>query len=144
MILLDTNVVSAVMAPSPPESVMSWLDVQRTENLFLSTITVAEIGYGLRILPPGKRRQGLEDRFHRFVARGFEQRILAFDLSAARLYTEIMARRKENGRPMSVLDGEIAAIALAGGLAVATRNVPDFEECGLELIDPFGIAAICS
>lgn len=137
MILLDTNVVSAVMAPSPPSRVLNWLDAQRTEYLFLSAITVAEIGYGLRILPEGKRRQRLQHRFQEFVARGFAERMLAFDVPAALAYAEIMGRRKEAGRPMSVPDGEIAAIALARGFAVATRNLSDFEECGLELVDPF-------
>ncbi len=137
MILLDTNVVSAIMAPSPPETVLSWLDAQRTESLFLSTITVAEIGYGIRILPAGKRRQALQHRFQEFVARGFAERTLAFDVPAARAYAEIMGRRKEIGRPMSVPDGEIAAIALDRGFAVATRNLSDFQECGLELVDPF-------
>ena len=137
MILLDTNVVSATMAPSPPKMVLTWLDAQRTESLFLSTITVAEIGYGLRILPVGKRRQALQHRFQEFVARGFADRTLAFDVPAALAYAEIMGRRKEIGRPMSVPDGEIAAIAMARGFAVATRNLSDFEECGLELVDPF-------
>lgn len=141
MILLDTNVISAVMAPTPPESVLSWLDAQSSAGLFLSTITIAEIRYGLRCLPAGRRRQTLEDRFRQFVAQGFEQRILPFDLPAANLYAEVMAHRKETGRPMSVCDGEIAAIALANGLAIATRNVADFEDCGLELIDPFAWAA---
>jgi toxin FitB len=141
VIVLDTNVVSAIMAPSPPETVLSWLDAQRTERLFLSTITVAEIGYGLRILPAGKRRQALQHRFHEFVARGFGERTLVFDLPAARAYAEVMGRRKEIGRPMSVPDGEIAAIALARGFAVATRNLSDFEACGLELVDPFGYAS---
>lgn len=141
MILLDTNVISAVMAPTPAESVLSWLDAQSSAGLFLSTITIAEIRYGLRCLPAGRRRQMLEDRFRQFVARGFEQRILSFDLAAAHHYADVMAHRREIGRPMSVPDGEIAAIALARGLAVATRNVADFEECGIALIDPFAWAA---
>lgn len=141
MILLDTNVVSAVMAPAPPESVLAWLDAQPSAGLFLSTITIAEIGYGLRCLPAGRRRQTLEDRFRQFIALGFEQRILPFDLPAAQRYAELMGHRKEIGRPMSVPDGEIAAIALARSLAVATRNVADFEDCGLELIDPFAWVA---
>lgn len=137
MILLDTNVVSAVMAPSPPRQVVAWLNDQETVTLYLSTITIAEIGYGLWILPDGKRRKALEDRFERFVNQGFEQRILDFDRSAAHLYGEIMGRRRAMGRPLSVLDGQLASIARAQGLSVATRNVRDFEACGLELIDPF-------
>ena len=89
------------------------------------------------IVPDGKRRRALEDRFERFVARGFEQRILAFDAVAARFYGELMGHRREIGRPMSVLDGKIAAIARANRFAVASGNVRDFEECGLEILNPF-------
>ena len=74
MILLDTNVISAVMKPTPVQGVSGWLDAEETASLYLSTITIAEICYGLRILPDGKRRRALEDRFERFVSRGFEQR----------------------------------------------------------------------
>ena len=137
MILLDTNVVSAVMARTPEPSVLEWLDSQRTDTLFLSTITIAEIGYGLQVLPMGKRRRILEDRFDRFVASGFAQRVLSFDEKAARLYGELMGHRRQPGRPMSALDGQVAAIARANHFAVATRNVRDFEECGLEIVNPF-------
>ena len=137
MILLDTNVISAVMMPAPPGRVLRWLNERETAGLYLSTITLAEIGYGLRVLPDGKRRRDLEDRFARFIAEGFEQRILPFDEAAALIYGEIMAHRKGLGRPLGVLDGQIASIARAHGLAVATRNTRDFEECGLELVNPF-------
>ena len=137
MILLDTNVVSAVMASKPSLAVLAWLDAQDTDHLFLSTITIAEIGYGLRILPEGQRRKGLETGFRAFVARGFEHRTLSFDVAAAGHYAEIMALRRSIGRPMSVPDAEIAAIALANGMALGTRNLTDFEACGLDLINPF-------
>ncbi len=137
MILLDTNVVSAVMARMPEPSVLEWLDSQRTDTLFLSTISIAEIGFGLQVLPTGKRRRILEDRFDRFVASGFAQRVLSFDEKAARLYGELMGHRRRRGRPMSSLDGQVAAIARANHFAVATRNVRDFEECGLEIVNPF-------
>lgn len=137
MILLDTNVVSAVMTPSPPGQVLRWLDEQATDELYLSTITIAEIHYGLRILPDGKRRRALEARFEEFVATGFAFRILSFDEPAARLYGEILARRRRAGRPLSSLDGQIASIARSRGFAVATRNVGDFEECGVEVVNPF-------
>lgn len=137
MILLDTNVVSAVMRPVPSRSVLDWLDDHDTTCLYLSTITIAEIRYGLRVLPDGKRRRSLEGRFEEFVARGFDQRILTFDEPAARLYGEVMGRCKELGRPISVLDGQIAAIAQAHRFAVATGNVRDFEECGLRILNPF-------
>jgi predicted nucleic acid-binding protein len=137
MILLDTNIVSAIMAPAPPRAVIDWLNRQETVTLYLSTITIAEVGYGLWVMPDGKRRRSLEDRFEKFVAEGFEQRILDFDKLAARLYAEVMGRHKAMGRPLGVPDGQIASIARANDLAIATRNVRDFEECGLELINPF-------
>lgn len=137
MILLDTNVVSEVMTPSPSVQVLDWLDSQRSSDLYLSTVTIAEIGFGLAVLPAGKRRQDLQHRFERFVTQGFEQRILSFDAMAARLYGEVMGHRRALGRPLSSLDGQIASIALAQQQAIATRNVRDFEDCGLEVIDPF-------
>ena len=139
MILLDTNIVSEMMAPAPTPSVVDWLNRQETTTLYVSTITIAEIGYGLRVMPDGKRRQSLEDRFHRFVAEGFEQRLLTFDDRAARLYADVMGHRKVIGWPLAVLDGRIASIARAKGFAVATRNGRDFEHCGLEVLNPFDV-----
>lgn len=137
MILLDTNVVSAVMAPAPARTVLSWLDDQPSETLYLSAVTVAEIRYGLRILPDGRRRRDLEGRFDQFLDRGFAHRILPFDENAARFYARLMAHRRSVGRPMSTLDGQIAGTARAHRFAVATRNIPDFEDCGLDLVNPF-------
>jgi len=108
-----------------------------TASLYLSSITIAEIGYGLRILPAGRRRQRLETRFAEFVSRGFKQRILAFDASAASQYGDIVGHRREIGHQMSTLDGQIAAIACSRRMAVATRNVQDFEECDLQILNPF-------
>jgi len=105
--------------------------------LYLSVITIAEIGYGLRILPTGKRRQILADRFKGFVEKGFEQRILSFDGDAAYHYAEVMGHRKERGRPLSIADGKIASIACANDLILATRNIRDFEACGVNLVNPF-------
>jgi hypothetical protein len=135
MILLDTNVVSAAMVPAP--AVIEWLNRQDTVSLYLSTVTIAEIGYGLWILPEGKRRRSLENRFAKFVLEGFDQRILDFDQRAAQVYPELMGRRRARGRPLGILDGQIASIARAHDFAVATRNVRDFEDCGLEAVNPF-------
>ena len=93
--------------------------------------------YGLRILPIGKRRQLLQVRFEQFVSEGFAGRIIDFNELAARAYAEIMAMCKEKGRPMSLPDGQIAAIAQTNHLALATRNITDFEACGIQLINPF-------
>jgi predicted nucleic acid-binding protein len=140
MILLDTNVVSEVMKRRPAEAVVAWLNGQNSEKLYVSAITIGEIAYGLRILPDGRRRSGLRERFERFIALAFDQRALAYDESAARIYGELMGGRKELGVPMRVPDGQIAAIARLNHLAVATRNVVDFENCGIEVINPFEVA----
>ena len=138
MILLDTNVILEVMTPKPLKAVLDWLDGQRSEALYISTITIAEIGYGLHVLPKGKRRRTLEDRFDLFISGGFAGRVLSFDQKAARLYGDLMGRRRKLGKPMSALDDQIAAIARAARFALATRNVRDFADCGLEIVNPFG------
>ena len=137
MILLDTNIVSEVMKPAPAGHVLRWLDDQETEGLYVSTITIAEINFGIRVLPEGKRRRTLKDNFEDFIARGFDQRILPFDTAAANLFAGLMGRRRELGRPMSFPDGQIAAIARSRRFALATRNVSDFEHCGLNILNPF-------
>ena len=137
MILLDTNLVSEVMKARPAETVVTWLNGQSSEKLYVSSITIGEISYGLRILPDGERRSGLRERFERFVTLAFDQRVLAYDESAARIYGDLMGDRKELGLPMSVRDGQIAAIACLNHLAVATRNVVDFESCGIDVVNPF-------
>lgn len=137
MILLDTNIVSEVMRVSPAETVLTWLNGQDSSKLCVSAITIGEVAYGLRILPHGRRRSELGERFERFIALAFDQRVLPYDESAARAYGDLMGECKELGRPMSVPDGQIAAIARSNYLSVATRNLSDFEHCGLELIDPF-------
>ena len=137
MILLDTNVVSEVMKPRPADTVLDWLDRRDAADLHLSTITTAEIEFGLQALPQGKRRRSLRDQFHRFLDRGFEGRLLPFDSEAALHYGQLMGLRRHIGRPMSILDGQIAAIARSRRFAIATRNVRDFEECGVEIFEPF-------
>ena len=138
MILLDTNVVSRVMAPEPPPRLLEWLNRRSTETLFLSTVTIAEIAYGLGALPAARQRGSLRERFGEFVASGFAQRVLDFDARAAIEYGEIMSHRLRIDRPLSPLDGQIAAIARAYSLAIATRSLGDFEECGVVLVDPLG------
>lgn len=136
-ILLDTNVISEAMRPNPSGNVISWLNSHNNTGLFISSITIAEICYGLRILPEGQRRQTLQSRFEQFISQGFAKNILNFNEPAARAYAEIMGVRKEKGRPMSLPDGQIAAIAQTNYLSLATRNITDFEGCGIELINPF-------
>jgi hypothetical protein len=138
VILLDTNVVSEAMRIVPDGGVLRWLNESETSDLYLSTISIAEISYGLQILPEGQRRDAISEGFEQFVNRGFSQRVLSFDEPAAIVYGEIMARTKKIGRPMSVPDGQIAAIAKTHNLVVATRNTGDFEPTGMELVNPWG------
>lgn len=137
MIILHTDIVAEMMRTSPAQEVVSWLNDQDAATLFLTTVTLGEIGYGLEMLPRGERRLQLEQGFERVIAEAFAGRILAFDEEAARHYGAVMGRRQEIGRPLSVLAGQIAAIARAKGSAVATRNVGDFDECGVEIVNPF-------
>jgi predicted nucleic acid-binding protein len=140
MIIIDTNVVAELMKASPAGEVVSWMNDQEASTLFLTTITLGEIGYGLEILPQGKRRLQLEQGFERVIAEAFTGRILAFDEEAARLYGVMMGSRRAIGRPLSILDGQIASIARARGCAVATRNVRDFVECGVDILNPFELS----
>jgi len=104
VILTDTNVISEVMKAEPSTAVVDWLNDQDSSALYVSTVTIGEIEYGLRILADGKRRSQLRDRFELFISRAFALRILAFDENAARTYGDVMGLRKEMGRPLSVPD----------------------------------------
>ena len=135
MIILDTNVISEVMKPAPHAGVMAWLRKQLLEELATTAITLAEINYGLRRLPHGRRRGDLEARLGAFMAHGFGNRILAFDAIAADAYAEMDIARRSAGRPnIEAIDAMIAAIARSHGAAVASRNVADFESCGLRVL----------
>jgi len=137
VILLDTNVLSELMKPRPRTSVVAWINAQQSARLWLSAIAVAEIEYGLYAMPDGARRRTLRHRFEAFVGTAFSGRVVEFDYPAAKIYGEIMASRRAGGRPMSVPDGQIASIALNRGFKLATRNLRDFEDCGLDLVNPF-------
>lgn len=137
MIILDTNIISELMKSIPSDNVINWLDQQNVTELFFTTITIAEISYGLDLLSTGKRKTFLEESFNKSIMFSFKYRILSFDENAARNYGKIMANSKKAGRPMSVPDGQIAAIAQTNNAIVATRNIDDFEYCGIELTNPF-------
>lgn len=138
MILVDTNIISELMRPAPSAEVIAWLNAQNALDLFVSTVTIAEIEYGLKVLPEGQKRWSLQQKFEWFITQGFEQRTLDFTVDAAHHYADILAHRRSLGLPMSVPDAQIAAIARTHHFKLATRNIKDFEECGLELINPFG------
>jgi predicted nucleic acid-binding protein len=137
MILIDTNVISEMMKISPDSNVAAWLDRQEISQLFISTITIAEISYGLHILSKGSRRDRLEEVFNDAIVELFKHRILSLDETAAYFYGKIMAERKESGRPLSVPDGQILSIAYVHGAAIATRNTRDFVYEGISLLNPF-------
>src|SRR5215471_3375428 len=115
MIVLDTNVLSESLKPSPSRLVLEWLGAQPASNLFTTAITRAELLYGLALLPSGQRRRTLESRIEQILDRGFAGRIPPFDAEAAQAYAEIYAARRMQGRPMPMMDAQIAAIALAHG-----------------------------
>lgn len=137
MFVLDTNVVSELMRPAPEPAVASWVAGLATATLFLTAITEAELRFGLAVMPPGRRRDGLAAGLEWMLRPGFANRILPFDSAAARAYAEIAAARRAAGRPVSYPDGQIAAIAHSRGMALATRNIRDFEDIGITLINPW-------
>jgi toxin FitB len=138
VIILDTNVVSEIMASSPSDATLAWIAKTRTaDELFITTITVAEILYGVKLLPPGKRRDKLSFEAEAAFREDFGSRILEFDEMAARQFAQIASSRRKAGRPMAEFDAQIAAIAYVHGAVLATRNIVDFEECGIRLVNPW-------
>ncbi|QIT55241.1 type II toxin-antitoxin system VapC family toxin [Aquisalimonas sp. 2447] len=137
MILLDTNVLSEMMRPEPAPAVIEWLNETDSGSLYLCSITIGEIEYGLHAMPDGRRRDDLSERFDTFVSQAFALRVLSYDDAAALHYGRIMAARRSEGRPLSAPDGQIAAIARLHGMRVATRNASDFTGTGVELINPW-------
>lgn len=137
MIVVDTNIISELMQQSPTPQVLDWFTLHQSDHLFITSITLAEIRYGLRIMPDGKRKQLLSLNFKRYIDEAFNENILNFTDSAASVYADIMGQRKELGLPMSMADGQIASVAKLYDFAVATRNTKDFVHCGIELLNPF-------
>ena len=137
MLVLDTNVVSELMRERPNPDVLRWVDNQLTDNLFVTSVTEAEIRTGIAILPEGERQRGLAASAERLFSVLFSERILPFDSDAARGYAMLAAERRVAGRPISQSDCQIAAIARCRGASVATRDVDDFEGSGIEVINPW-------
>lgn len=136
MILLDTNVVSEAIKPEPHPSVLAWLDAQAAETQFLSSITVAELLFGIGTLPAGRRRDTLEARIDGLLEQ-FAGRILPFDTTAAQHYAALAVKARTAGRGFPTPDGYIAAIAAAQGFAVASRDASAFGAAGLTVFDPW-------
>lgn len=137
MILVDTNVISEPLRPSPVVRVVDWIDAQPIETLYLSAITVAELRFGVASLPAGRRRTALRDSLETRVLPLFAGRVLPFDLAASQAYGELMARAREAGLAIGASDGYIAATAAANGMVVATRDTALFQAAKVPFIDPW-------
>jgi toxin FitB len=137
MIVLDTNVISEALRPVPEPSVLDWLANQPRASLFTTTVTRGEILYGIRLLSDGKRRRGLWDAAIKIFDDDFADQVLSFDSDAADMYAEIAALRRTAGKPISQFDAMIVAMARSRGASLATRNEKDFEDCGVDVINPW-------
>jgi toxin FitB len=138
MIVLDTNVVSELMRRQPSEVVLDWVDGEDASGLAITAVTAAELLHGVARLSGGARRRKLAAAVDALLVQDFAGRILPFDGSAAIHYGELVAARERAGRPVSVADGQIAAICRHHGALLATRNVRDFEATGVDVLDPWG------
>lgn len=137
MIVLDTNVLSELMRPKPEQSVLLWIEAQPADEFYISTLTMAEILHGIARLPDGKRKQALHSSALTMFEEDFTERILPFGTQAALYYAHLVAHRETLGRPISLADAQIAATCRVHEAAIATRNVRDFEDTGLLLINPW-------
>ncbi len=139
MILLDTNVLSALMQSEADPVVVTWLDSQPPESIWTTSITVFEVRFGLEILASGRRRRLLEEAFSKVIEEDFEGRVVPFDEGAAQSAGRIAAERRRLGRSIEIRDVQIAGIAAVRKAAIATRNVRHFHGLGPELIDPWSL-----
>lgn len=140
MIIVDTNVVSEMMHPSPHPVLKDWFDRQPPYELFVSAVTEAELRYGIELLPFGRRRSELTQGVERILVEELGNRIVPFDSQAAKLYALIMAGRRAMGREIRMADCMIAATARSHDAAIATRDTGGFQHCGIEVINPWGSA----
>lgn len=137
MIILDTNVLSALMYKSPDPSVVSWLDHQSADSIWITSITLFETRFGLSLLPVGRRRKALETSFAQLLEEDLENRILDFDRAAANEAALLAAKRRRTGKPIDMRDTQIAGIALAQRAILATRNVRHFQDLTVSVVDPW-------
>lgn len=140
MIILDTNVLSALMHSVPDAGVIAWLDDQPSESVWITSVTEFESRFGLALLPDGKRRRGLENAFERLLKDDLESRVLPFDSAAAAQAAVLAARRQLTGQPVDMRDTQIAGIALSRRAMIATRNVRHFSDLNVPVVNPWGEA----
>ena len=141
MIVIDTNVISEVLKARPDESVVKWLRNERIDDVYVTSITKAELLYGLALLSSGRQKETLASAIERFFNERVTTPVLAFSDEDALHYARISVHRRKMGRPIRELDCQIAAITKSRGFAVATRNVRDFEHCGIEVLNPWEAAS---
>lgn len=137
MIVLDTNVISELTRQAPAPGVMSWLDSLMAAEVATTAITAAELLYGVARMPDGHRKAELAAAIHGLLSDDFQGRVLSFDEPAAQRYADIVAGRERLGRPIRMADAQIAAICRTTDATLATRNTDDFEETGVELLNPW-------
>lgn len=138
MIVLDTNVLSALMQQQPDPKVVAWLDDQPAESIWLNSITLFEARYGLALLASGQRKNLLQERFEELLQDDLQNRVLLFDANAATQAAQLAADRKARGRPMDMRDTFIAGIALARRATLATRNTRHFDDLSVPVVNPWG------
>ena len=141
MIVLDTNILSELMRPHPAEQVRSWLNAQQTEDVFLTAVTSAEVLRGIARMPRGLRKDVIADKAEQLLDRIFGDRVLPFDAPAAAHFAVVAASREQQGRPIGMADAQIAAICRLHGADLATRNVKDFADTGIGVLDPWSAPA---
>jgi predicted nucleic acid-binding protein len=137
VILLDTNVISALMRPTVEPAVVAYIDAQPTDRLFISCVCEAEVRYGLVRLPVGRRRTALTVAFEKLLTDWFKDQVIAFDSACAAAYADVRVRCANAGRPIAIADAMIAATAVAHGAILATRNIADFAGCGIAVENPW-------
>lgn len=137
MIIVHTNVISEILRPSLDHAVLSWFGAQARSALHATSITRAELMRGAWLLPQGKRKSALLKLLQDILDTNFRHKILSFDCAAADAYAVLTSTRQSSGRPMSQSDAMIAAIAITHKATLATRNIRDFQGCGVELVNPW-------
>ncbi|HLW92364.1 MAG TPA: type II toxin-antitoxin system VapC family toxin [Roseiarcus sp.] len=140
MILLDTNIISEIMRPSRSLAAVRWLDAQPARSLYISTLVLAELRFGLELVSSGAKRTALEEACQRIADELFHDRILSFDRAASDHFGKLRAERRRVGKPITTMDALIAAVALSNSMTLATRNTADFAGIGLSLVNPFEAA----
>ena len=137
MIILDTDVLSALMRERPEPVIEKWLDRQPRESIWTTSVTILEIRFGLALMPLGRRRAGLQREFEAVVGEDLEGRIIPFDAAAAEATAELMAARRQSGRTGDLTDSMIAGIAIARRATLATRNTRHFDDLPVPVVNPW-------